>query len=449
MKSYLKKTKLIATLRSYQNSEVCMINIGLIGLGNVGEAVYTILQNNASIISERIGQEIAIKSIAVRNLKKYQAKINDTIHLTDDVMAVITDPEIDIIVEVMGGEHPAFDYITTALKNKKSVVTANKEVIAKHKSTFFKLAKENGVDIFFEAAVGGGIPIIRSLKVGFAANKINLLNGILNGTTNYILTKIEEEKQDFSVILKKAQDLGFAEADPTMDVTGLDAAYKLVILAAVAFKVDIQLDDIYYEGIETITLSDISYANQLGFKIKLLATGKRLENNTFSFSVYPTCIPITHPLATVNNEFNATYVVGNYVGESMLLGKGAGGSPTGSAVVSDIIDIGFDSTNKVSYRNLELTFHKANLLPFELTSHQYYVRIIVEDKSGVLEKVSTVFSKEQCSIERIMQNSIEDNKAEIVIVTDKMQEKKFSGIKALLNDIDELIDIVSTIRVSK
>ena len=221
-----------------------------------------------------------------------------------------------------------------------------------------------------------------------------------------------------------------------MDVTGLDAAYKLVILAAVAFKVDIQLDDIYYEGIESITLSDITYAKQLGFKIKLLATGKRLEDNTFSFSVYPTCIPTTHPLATVNNEFNASYVVGNYVGESMLLGKGAGGSPTGSAVVSDIIDIGFDTTNKVSYRNLELTFQKADLLPFELTSHHYYVRIIVDDKPGVLEKVSTVFSKEQCSIERIMQNSIDANKAlEIVIVTDKVQEKKqFIGISTLKYD---------------
>ena len=425
-----------------------MINIGLIGLGNVGEAVYSILQKNGSIISDRIGQEIAIKSIAVRSVEKHQDKIDSKINLTADVMSVITDPEIDIIVEVMGGEHPALEYITTALNNKKSVVTANKEVIAKHKRTFFKLAKENGVDIFFEAAVGGGIPIIRSLKVGFAANKINLLNGILNGTTNYILTKIEQEKQDFSIILKKAQELGLAEADPTMDVSGLDAAYKLVILAAVAFKLDIQLEDIFYEGIESVTLSDINYAKQLGYKIKLIANGVRINDKQFSFAVHPTCIPESHPLASVDNEFNATYVVGNYVGESMLLGKGAGGSPTGSAVVSDIIDICFDHTKNVSYRNLELTFQDATILPFEQTEHSYYLRIIVDDKPGVLEKISIVFSREKLSIDRIVQNTVSDNKAEIILMTKQVIEKEFNRIEERLNEIEELNHIASKIRVA-
>lgn len=425
-----------------------MITIGLIGLGNVGDAVYSILQQNKSIISDRIGQKIAIKSIAVRNVEKYQSKISSDIHLTDDVMSVITDPTIDIIVEVMGGEHPAFEFISEALKNKKSVVTANKEVIAKHKSTFFKLAKENGVDIFFEAAVGGGIPIIRSLKVGFAANKINILEGILNGTTNYILTKIEQEKQDFDIILKKAQELGLAEADPTMDISGLDAAYKLVILAAVAFKVDIQLENIFYEGIEAITLSDINYAIQLGYKIKLIARGKRLENNLFSFAVYPACVPMAHPLASVENEFNATYVVGNYVGESMLLGKGAGGSPTGSAVVSDIIDICFDHTNNVSYRNLELTFQSAEILPFEETQHCYYLRLIVDNQAGVLEKVSMVFSTEKISIDRILQNTIENNKAEIILITKTIMEKEFKRIEKSLANIDELDHIASKIRLT-
>jgi homoserine dehydrogenase len=425
-----------------------MIKIGLLGCGNVGKATHDILIKNKSLLQERLGCSIEIKAFAVRTIEKYAHIPDVSEKLTTDVNSILNDPEISIIVEVMGGEYPAFDYICTALKNKKHVVTANKEVISKHKETFFKLAKENNVDIFFEAAVAGGIPIIRSLKVGFAANKIEHLLGILNGTTNYILTKIEEEKKDFEVILKTAQELGLAEADPTMDIAGTDAAHKLVILAAVAFKENIQLSDLYYEGIEKITLSDITYAKELGYSIKLLAIGERFKDNTVSFRVHPTMIPHSNLLSGIKNEVNAVYVTGNFVGESLLAGKGAGGNPTGSAIVSDIIDIAFDIKNKTtSNRNLETALNKSPLVPFEETTSQFYCRLFVKDAVGVLEAITHILSDNQINISKIRQKTVDGDKAELVLITHKVQEKQFNVALKKLKSDHNLLELASLIRV--
>ncbi|NBV42791.1 homoserine dehydrogenase, partial [bacterium] len=277
------------------------IKIGLLGLGNVGTGVVHILNENKKLIRRRTGKTLEIKSIAVRDASKQRPMTLDGIHITTDAESVIVDPEIQIIVEVMGGEYPAYDYICAALNAGKYVVTANKEVVSKHKHTFFELAMKNKVDIYYEASVGGGIPLIRTLKVGLAANQIEALYGIVNGTTNYILTKLEDGNKGFNEVVSDAQALGFAEADPTMDVSGLDSAYKLSILASVAFKADVSVSDLYYEGIESITKTDMTYAQELGYTIKLLAVGRALKNNQLTFKVHPTMIPVRHPLAGVRN----------------------------------------------------------------------------------------------------------------------------------------------------
>lgn len=423
-----------------------MINIALLGLGNVGKGVQDILIENGKLLEERVGQKISIKTVLVRNIEKYKSIVHNSITLTTQYEDILNDPDIHIIVELMGGVNPAYDYICAALKKGKFVVTANKEVVSKHKDTFFNLAKENNVDIYYEAAVAGGIPIIRSLKVGYAANKIQSLYGILNGTTNYILTKIAEKQEEFSTVLKKAQELGLAEADPTMDIAGTDAAHKLVILAAVAFKVNIQIEDLYYEGIENITLSDIKYADELGYSIKLLAIGKRFENGQMSFRVHPTMIPKNHLLSSIKNEYNAVYIQGNAVGEAMLTGKGAGGSPTGSAVVSDIIDIAFDTTNQTR-RNLETNLNSVSLLPIKETESQFFMRLLVNDTAHALEKVTGTFAKNSISILKILQKESNQNKAEIVIITHLTKEKQLRSTQEQLKALNEVIDILSIIRV--
>ncbi|MFT5170929.1 MAG: homoserine dehydrogenase [Candidatus Marinamargulisbacteria bacterium] len=424
-----------------------MIKVGLLGLGNVGKGVYDILTGKSTMITERVGEPIEIKSIAVRNPEKYQNLISNDIHLTTNVDEILEDEEIKIVVETIGGQQPAYDYICKALRNKKFVVTANKEVISIHKEEFFEIAKKNDVDIYFEAAVGGGIPIIRSLKVGFAGNRIDSLYGILNGTTNYILTKIEEERLPFDDVLKTAQELGFAEADPTMDISGCDTAHKLVILAAVAFKANIQLENIYYEGIEKLSLTDILYAKEFGYTIRLLAIGNRIDDQKMSFKVHPTMIPNTHPLASVRNELNAVYVTGDAVGEALLSGKGAGGSPTGSAVVSDIIDIAFDTSHRISRRNLETDLNTIDVVPIEETESQYFLRMSIKDTYHVLEKITGILGQNKASISKIIQNEATDGKAEIVIITHLVKEANINKALESFKALPEVHKLETVIRV--
>lgn len=427
--------------------ETNSINIGIIGLGNVATGVIDILKQNAEIIKDRIGKTVKVKTIAVRNLNKNRKISLQDIRITTNPADILNDPDIQIVVELIGGENPAYEYLCQALKNKKHVVTANKEVVAKHKKEFFKLAQSNGVDFYYEASVGGGIPLIRTLKIGLAANKIQAIYGILNGTTNYILTKITEEEREFADVLREAQQLGFAESDPSMDISGLDAAYKLVILAAVAFRADIQTDQLFYEGIENIRLKDIQYAKELGYIIKLLAIGKEVGPNLLSFRVHPTMIPSDHPLAGVRNETNAIFIIGNAIGESILAGKGAGASPTGSAVVSDIIDIAFDVSGSRTRRNLDDTVRQITLVPIDEIQIQFYLRLLAPDTPGTLEKIMGVFARNNVSISKIIQKDIKNDQAEIVIVTHKIMEKCMKNAVQEFNHSGIVTKLLSLIRV--
>lgn len=423
-----------------------MIQIGLVGLGFVGQGVVDILTQNAALFEQRLGQPIRIKTVAVRDVSKPRdIDLPSDITITDSVDSMLTDPDISILVEVMGGEHPAYDIIKRALSSGKVVITANKEVVGKHQTEFFELAKANQTDIYFEAAVGGGIPLVRALKVGYAANHIQSFYGILNGTTNYILTRIEEDQNDFLDVLAEAQRLGFAEADPSMDVDGLDAAYKLVILAGVAFKIDVSLNDVFYDGITSITLTDIRYASELGYRIKLLAKGRRTENGIV-LTVHPTMLDVTHPLATVRNELNALFLVGDFVGESMLLGKGAGGSPTASAVVSDIIDSCFNY-GTVTTRNLETLQKPPAMLSITDTESQFYLRLTIEDFSGALEKLTHVFSHDTINIKSILQKDGVGSYAEVVMVTYPVNEAHMQASIQAIQQLDSVKSVDAVIRV--
>jgi len=390
------------------------LTIGLLGLGNIGQGVKTLLDENDALLQRRLGRRIQLKSALVRSLDR---EVASTVRLTTNPQDILNDPEIDVVVEVMGGEEPARAYITQAIQQGKFVVTANKEVISKHKKALFNLAIQHQVDVFYEAAVGGGIPLIRTLKIGLAANRIESVVGILNGTTNYILTKMTEEKMGYADAVAQAQALGFAEADPSMDVSGLDTAYKLSILASVAFNADVGVSDFSYQGIDQLEQVDIGYAHELGYAIKLVATGRRLADDRLVFGVSPTLIATTHPLASVRNEYNAIYVVGNAVGESMLMGRGAGSSPTASAIVSDIIDIAFNTQRVPSARNLDNGFGSVGLVPDAAKSSQWYMRLVVDDAAGMLAHIGGVFDAHQVSIAQLIQKEKPPHQAELVVVT--------------------------------
>jgi homoserine dehydrogenase len=412
--------------------------IAILGLGTVGNGVYKILNDNAALIKKRTGKNLIVKTVLEKDLSRKKLITNKNVQFTSDINAVINDPAINVVVETMGGENPAYPFICQALKAKKFVVTANKEVVSKYKKELTNLAKDHGVDIYYEASVGGGIPIIRTLKAGFAPEKINSIYGILNGTTNFILTKIEEEQKEFTEVLKEAQSLGFAEKNPTMDVTGLDTAFKLIILAAVAFKVDVKLTDIAYEGIQKISLRDITYAKELGLKIKLLAIGKRLKNNTFAFSVQPVMLPQEHPLSAVRNEFNAIFIVGENINEAMLYGKGAGAAPTGSAIVSDIMDISYTYPQN-NIRNLEYDFKSVKMTnPAELYA-KFYLRLLVKDTYGVLEKITNIFGQHKISLSKVIQKDEVKKYAEIVIMTHKVKE---TNMKNSIKELQKLTPLV-------
>lgn len=409
------------------------LTIGLLGLGNVGSGVAQLLQQNAQLLERRLGHPIRLKMALVRSLNRTAP---EGVQLTTSPHDILDDPEIDVVVEVMGGENPAFGYISKAIQAGKYVVTANKEVISKHKKQLFNLAIRHQVDLFYEAAVGGGIPLIRTLKVGLAANRIESVVGILNGTTNYILTQMIEYKMGYRDALRQAQELGFAEPDPTMDVSGLDTAYKLSILASVALNADIGVSDFRYQGIDTLDSVDMAYAVELGYTIKLLAVGRMMGDGRLALSVQPTLIPVAHPLALVRNEYNAIYVVGNAVGESLLMGRGAGSSPTASAIVSDIIDIAFDLKSTPSNRNLDNQFGEVSVVPHHEMVSQMYLRLRVQDASGMLAHVGAVFDEHHISIAQLIQKEKKDQQAELVIITHLVSQAQINQVRHALLALD-------------
>ncbi|GAB6151872.1 homoserine dehydrogenase [Desulfosporosinus burensis] len=420
------------------------IQIGILGLGTVGTGVVRILQQNATDIQTRTHCEVKIKGILERDPDRAR-EISGDFLLTDQPEEILQDPEIDIIVEVMGGIEPARTFILEALRNGKNVVTANKDLIALHGHELLDAANAAGKDLYFEASVGGGIPIIAAMKESLAANRITHVLGIINGTTNYILTAMAEQGREYAEVLAEAQQLGYAESDPTSDVDGLDAARKLAILSSIAFNSRVALKDVFVEGISKITREDLAYAAELGCTIKLLAIAKH-QTEGIEVRVHPAILPLTHPLASVGGVFNAIYVVGDAVGETMFYGRGAGSLPTGSAIVSDIMriarNIESNSTSAINctcYLDLELKavsdFYTA-----------FYIRLLVKDEPRVLATLALLFAEANISFASIIQKPRDEHQAEIVLVTHPCREGALQEALDSVKAYSKVLNIHNVIR---
>ena len=422
------------------------VKIGLLGAGTVGGGVILVLKNNAKEIEKRVGVPVRIVKVFTRSPEKV-TELDAGLVVTNNVDDILDDPEIDIVIELIGREDPAKEYIARALANKKNVVTANKDILAKYGKELFALAEENNVDFMFEAAVAGGIPIIRPLKSCLAANKINSIMGIVNGTTNYMLSKMASSHVDFNEVLKEAQDLGYAESDPTADIGGLDAARKLVILASIAFNTRITLDDVYIEGIEKLTLRDIEYADELGYVVKLLAIAKNSKKNGISVRVHPTMLPKIHPLSTVNDVYNAIYVNGDVVGDAMFLGRGAGRMPTASAVCGDVVDVARNIVHNCTGRINCTCYEDKHLCSIENITSPCYVRLLVLDKPGVLAAIASAFGAQNVSLKNVVQKSQVEGFSELVVITYDVSEYNLRMALATLAGLPVVEKICSVIRV--
>lgn len=422
------------------------IKVALLGAGTVGGGVIQVLKNNAEEIEKRVGAPIRLVKVLDRHPDRV-AELDPQLTVTEDIKDIIDDPEIDIVVELLGREHPAEDYMAAALSAKKNVVTANKDVLAKYGKELFALAENNSLDFCFEAAVAGGIPIIRPLKSCLAANTINSIMGIVNGTTNYMLSKMSSDNLDYEEVLKEAQELGYAESDPTADVGGLDAARKLVILASIAFNTRISLDDVYVEGIEKITQRDIQYATELGYVIKLLAVAKNDSKNGVSVRIHPTMLPKTHPLATVNDVFNAIFVNGDAVGDAMFFGRGAGRLPTASAVCGDITDVARNILHNCTGRINCTCFEEKHLCAIENIMSPCYIRILVDDQPGVLASIAASFGAQNVSLMNVLQKNKVGNLAELVVITYNVSEYNMRMALATVGGLPAVKEISNVIRV--
>lgn len=422
------------------------INIGLLGLGTVGGGVFEVLAENAAEIAQKVGAQIRVKTILVRDAKK-KRNVSGDFQVTENIEDILLDDEIDIVIELMGGIHPSREYMLQALSAGKHVITANKDVVAQFGREMFDAAEKHNVDFMFEASVGGGIPIIRPLKHCLTANKITEVIGIVNGTTNYMLTKMTQEGLDYDTVLAEAQSLGYAESDPTADVEGLDAARKAAILSSIAFNTRVGLDDVSVEGITKITPADIEYAKELGYVIKLLAIAKDSPENGVDVRVHPAFLPKEHPLAAVNDVFNAIFVKGNAVGEVMFYGRGAGAKPTASAVIADVVDVARDIINQ-NFGRVRCTCyeHKA-FCPIEKKFSSYYVRLLVEDQPGVLGSIATTFGAAEVSLNSVIQTRKVDKRAEIVAITHCVTEEKIRKAAKRLQELSVVTEIRNMIRV--
>ncbi len=419
--------------------------IALLGMGTVGSGVYKILENQKEEMPFKVGAELEIVKVLVRNKAKY-AEAVPAEKLTDKWEDVINDDSIDMVVEVMGGIEPARTYIREALEKGKHVITANKDLMAMHGHELLDIAKQHNCDLLFEAAVAGGIPIIRPMKQCLAGNNITEVMGIINGTTNFILTKMKEEGMDFKDALQLATDLGYAEADPTADVEGYDAGRKLAIMASIAFHTPVTFDDVYTEGITKITAKDMRYAQELGCTIKLLGIAKHTEDG-IEVKVHPTLIPENHPLAAVNDAFNAVFVHGDAVDDAMFYGRGAGSLPTGSAVVGDIMDV---ARNMLFGSNGRIGCSCYKELPIKQigdTRSSYYIRMKLEDRAGTLAALAGVFGSNDVSISVLLQKAKIDDAAEIVIVTHEVEEKRLNDAITVLSTMSMVQEITNIIRV--
>ena len=420
------------------------IKVALLGVGTVGTGVYKLIQRRADVMVRTIGAEMEVSKILVHNLNKQREGIDASL-LTDNWQEIINDPEIQIVVEVMGGIEPARTMILEALHAGKHVVTANKDLLAAYGKELLDAAEEKHCDLLFEAAVAGGIPIIRPLKQCLAGNEIDEVIGILNGTTNYILTKMFEENMSFEEALAKATELGYAEADPTADVEGLDAGRKVAIMASIAFHSRVVFDDVYTEGITKITADDIAYAKEFDSVIKLLGVAHNTEGG-IEVGVYPMLLNKEHPLASVRDSFNAVFVHGDAVDDAMFYGRGAGELPTASAVMGDIIDVARNIEYGCNGRISCTCYRETPIKKFDEVENKFFLRMQVKNQPGVLASIATVFGSHGVSIARVVQKHIKGDQAELVIVTDKVREDYLKNALEQLRDIENIFEISSVIR---
>lgn len=421
------------------------IRAAILGLGTVGTGVYKIIQKQQAEFPHKIGAELEIAKILVKNAKKVREGIDMSL-VTDSWEEIINDDSIDIVIEVMGGIEPARTYISEALSHGKHVVTANKDLMAEHGHDLLENAAAHGCDLLFEAAVAGGIPIIRPLKQCLAANTITEIMGIINGTTNFILTKMTEENMEFSEALSLAQKLGYAEADPTADVEGLDAGRKIAILASIAFNSRVTFSDVYTEGISKITAKDIKYAKELDCVIKLIATAKNTADGV-EVRVTPMFIPKSHPLASVNDSFNAIFVHGDSLGDAMFYGRGAGELPTASAIMGDVIDVCRNIAFSCCGRIGCTCYKELPVKAMDDIESKYFVSTVLEDKPGTLAAVASTFSGNNASIDQMVQKTKLPGYAEVVFIIDNVKEQLFMRAIKELSAMHYVKEISSIIRV--
>ncbi|WP_110928603.1 homoserine dehydrogenase [Bacillus massiliglaciei] len=423
------------------------ISIGLLGLGTVGSGVVKIIESHQDKLMHQIGCPVKVSKVLVKNMEKERAVAIDKNLLSSRPEEVLEDPEIDVIIEVMGGIEETREYILQALQNKKHVVTANKDLMALYGAELLQTATENECDLFYEASVAGGIPILRGLTDGLSSDRITKMMGIVNGTTNFILTKMSKEGRPYEEVLKEAQELGFAESDPTADVEGLDAARKMAILATLGFSMNVELDDVMVEGITNISEEDLEYSKTLGYTMKLIGMASRSGNNV-EVSVQPALLAESHPLASVNNEYNAVYVYGEAVGETMFYGPGAGSLPTATAVVSDLVAVLKNLRLGVNGRSAISPQFPKSLKRSDEIFAKFFIRLHVKDEVGVLAKITNIFAEHGVGFDKILQLPLTDHGAsEIVLVTHKASMAAFEQIKQKLNDFEMVNQIKSTYRV--
>jgi len=419
------------------------VRIGMLGCGVVGGSVARLLLADTAELSTRAGVKIELSRIAVRTIRPHEG-INPALFTTDP-FSIVNDPEIDLIIEVMGGIEPARELIMTAIENRKSVVTANKALLASHGAEMFTAAYAKGEDIYYEASVAGAVPIIRPMRDSLAGDFVTRLMGIVNGTTNYILTKMHEDNREFADVLKEAQALGYAEADPTADIEGFDSAAKAAILSGLAFHTRVTVDDVYREGISKITLEDVNIAKSMDHVIKLLAIAELTPADEISVRVHPVMLHKSHPLASVRDAYNAVFVEAESAGSLMFYGRGAGGAPTASAILGDVVAVARHiALNSVGQR--ETDYADRDIAPIESTKTKFLIRLEVADKAGVLAAIATTFANHGVSIQTVNQSG-RNSDAEVTIVTHLATEGELKATVASLKAMDIVNNISSVIRV--
>ncbi|TNJ67657.1 homoserine dehydrogenase [Paenibacillus hemerocallicola] len=418
------------------------IKVGLLGMGTVGTGVLRIVEGHQDDLQKQVGSPIRIEKVLVQNKDKSRRYAVEADRLTENAWDIVNDPAINIVVEVMGGIEPAKTYMLAALENGKHIVTANKDLMALHGAEILAKAAEKNCDVFYEASVAGGIPIIRTLIEGFSSDRITKIMGIVNGTTNYILTKMSQEGASYADVLKEAQDLGYAESDPTSDVEGLDAARKMAILGTLGFHTSLGLGDVQVKGISQVSKEDILYGKRLGYEVKLLGIAER-QDDMISVGVQPTMVKTTHPLAAVGGVFNAVYVYGEAVGETMFYGPGAGEMPTATSVVADLVAVVKNLKLGVNGRKMFVPYKEKKLKTAEQIASKYFVRLHVQDKAGVLAKITQVFAECDVSLESVVQQPNKSiAEAEIVIVT---HDASLASMNRVLAEF-EALEVIQTIK---